>query len=233
MSAKGVITAVGTGATSVVVSNGTASASVTVIVNRSASSGGSGSGDNSGDGSGEALIDPVVKAIEAAEGDEVAFAQREVPVVTSEMLNALRLSGKTLVVEADGYTIRIAGTGVKNTAAQVSTALSFAPSEYGVTFTLNGGAALPGVVQVEMTGDNAAYTRVYLHNAVKGKGSCPRGRHGGRISADHPESPLRPCGLYLLHRGSCGHRGHHHRLYRHQETLLVLVTLIKEKQRLL
>ena len=173
VSAKGVITAVGTGATSVVVSNGTASASVTVIVNRSASSGGSGSGDNSGDnsgdGSGEALIDPVVEAIEAAEGDEVAFAQREVPVVTSEMLNALRLSGKTLAVEADGYTIRIAGTGVKNTAAQVSTALSFAPSEYGVTFTLNGGAALPGVVQVEMTGDNAAYTRVYLHNAVKGK----------------------------------------------------------------
>ena len=169
VSAKGVITAVGTGATSVVVSNGTASASVTVIVNRSASSGGSGSGDNSGDGNGEALIDPVVEAIEAAEGDEVTFAQREVPVVTSEMLNALRLSGKTLAVEADGYTIRIAGTGVKNTAAQVSTALSFAPSEYGVTFTLNGGAALPGVVQVEMTGDNAAYTRVYLHNAVKGK----------------------------------------------------------------
>ena len=51
----------------------------------------------------------------------------------------------------------------------MNTALSFAPSEYGVTFTLNGGAALPGVVQVEMTGDNAAYTRVYLHNAVKGK----------------------------------------------------------------
>ena len=42
-------------------------------------------------------------------------------------------------------------------------ALSFAPSEYGVTFTLNGGEALPGVVQVEMTGDNAAYTRIYLH----------------------------------------------------------------------
>ena len=69
----------------------------------------------------------------------------------------------------DNYTIRIAGRDVKNTSAQVSTALSFAPSEYGVTFTLNGGEALPGVVQVEMTGDNAAYTRVYLHNAVKGK----------------------------------------------------------------
>ena len=159
VSAKGVITAVGTGATSIVVSNGTASASVTVIVNRNASSSGNG---------GEVITDPVVEAIEADGTDEVTFAQREVPTITGEMLNALRLNGKTLVVEADNYTIRIAGRDVKSTSAQVSTALSFAPSEYGVTFTLNGGA-LPGVVQVEMTGDNAAYTRVYLHNAVKGK----------------------------------------------------------------
>ena len=167
VSAKGVITAVGTGATSIVVSNGTASASVTVIVNRNASS--SGNGGGSTDSSNGEVTDPVVEAIEADGTDEVTFAQREVPTITGEMLNALRLNGKTLVVEADNYTIRIAGRDVKNTSAQVSTALSFAPSEYGVTFTLNGGEALPGVVQVEMTGDNAAYTRVYLHNALKGK----------------------------------------------------------------
>ena len=168
VSAKGVITAVGTGATSIVVSNGTASASVTVIVNRNASSSGNGGGSTDGN-NGEVITDPVVEAIEADGTDEVTFAQREVPIITGEMLNALRLNGKTLVVEADNYTIRIAGRDVKSTSAQVSTALSFAPSEYGVTFTLNGGEALPGVVQVEMTGDNAAYTRVYLHNAVKGK----------------------------------------------------------------
>lgn len=168
VSAKGVITAVGTGATSIVVSNGTASASVTVIVNRNASSSGNGGGSTDGN-NGEVITDPVVEAIEADGTDEVTFAQREVPTITGEMLNALRLNGKTLVVEADNYTIRIAGRDVKSTSAQVSTALSFAPSEYGVTFTLNGGEALPGVVQVEMTGDNAAYTRVYLHNAVKGK----------------------------------------------------------------
>ena len=168
VSAKGVITAVGTGATSIVVSNGTASASVTVIVNRNASSSGNGGGSTD-DSNGEVITDPVVEAIEADGTDEVTFAQRELPTITSEMLNALRLNGKTLVVEADNYTIRIAGRDVKSTSAQVSTALSFAPSEYGVTFTLNGGEALPGVVQVEMTGDNAAYTRVYLHNAVKGK----------------------------------------------------------------
>ena len=151
-----------------VVSNGTASASVTVIVNRNASSSGNG-GDSTDSSNGEVITDPVVEAIEADGTDEVTFAQREVPTITGEMLNALRLNGKTLVVEADNYTIRIAGRDVKSTSAQVSTALSFAPSEYGVTFTLNGGEALPGVVQVEMTGDNAAYTRVYLHNAVKGK----------------------------------------------------------------
>ena len=168
VSAKGVITAVGTGATSIVVSNGTASASVTVIVNRNASSSGNGGGSTD-DSNGEVITDPVVEAIEADGTDEVTFPQRELPTITGEMLNALRLNGKTLVVEADNYTIRIAGRDVKNTSAQVSTALSFAPSEYGVTFTLNGGEALPGVVQVEMTGDNAAYTRVYLHNALKGK----------------------------------------------------------------
>lgn len=169
VSAKGVITAVGTGATSIVVSNGTASASVTVIVNRNASSSGNGGSSTDDSNNGEVVTDPVVEAIEADGTDEVTFAQRELPTITGEMLNALRLNGKTLVVEADNYTIRIAGRDVKNTSAQVSTALSFAPSEYGVTFTLNGGEALPGVVQVEMTGDNAAYTRVYLHNALKGK----------------------------------------------------------------
>ncbi len=159
----------GTGATSIVVSNGTASASVTVIVNRNASSSGNG-GDSTDSSNGEVITDPVVEAIEADGTDEVTFAQREVPTITGEMLNALRLNGKTLVVEADNYTIRIAGRDVKSTSAQVSTALSFAPSEYGVTFTLNGRRGFcRAVVQVEMTGDNAAYTRVYLHNAVKGK----------------------------------------------------------------
>ena len=106
VSAKGVITAVGTGATSIVVSNGTASASVTVIVNRNASSSGNGGGSTD-DSNGEVITDPVVEAIEADGTDEVTFAQREVPTITGEMLNALRLNGKTLVVEADNYTIRI------------------------------------------------------------------------------------------------------------------------------
>lgn len=191
VSGKGVITAVGTGATSVIVSNGTASASVTVIVNRSASySDGSSSGDGSENG-GEVDTDPIVEAIQTAEGDEITFPQSQVPVVTSDMLNALRLSGKTLAVEASDYTLRISGADVKSTTAPVSTALSFAPSEYGVTFTLNGGETLPGTVNIELTGDNAAYTRVYLHNAVKGKWQFLNCYKDGVLSAD-------TAGEYLL-----------------------------------
>lgn len=57
---SGVITGVSTGATSVIVSNGTVSSSVTVIVNRTASA--SSDGDNSGDGTpaDETPTDPVV-----------------------------------------------------------------------------------------------------------------------------------------------------------------------------
>ena len=56
---------------------------------------------------------------------------------------------------------------------------------------IKGGAALPGVVQVEMTGDNAAYTRVYLHNALKGKWQFLNSYKDGVITAD-------TAGRYLL-----------------------------------
>ena len=71
---SGVITGVSTGATSVIVSNGTVSSSVTVIVNRTASA--SSDGDNSGDGTpaDETPTDPVVAAIENAASDTVGVS---------------------------------------------------------------------------------------------------------------------------------------------------------------
>ena len=169
VSAKGVITAVGTGATSIVVSNGTASASVTVIVNRTASA--SSDGDNSGDGTpaDETPTDPVVAAIENAASDTVALSQQEAPVVSSDALNALRANNKTLVVNGDGYSLRFVGSSIKNTSAPVDTALTFTPSEHGVNFVLNNGEALPGTVEITFTGDYAAYSRIYLYNTVASK----------------------------------------------------------------
>ncbi len=166
---SGVITGVSTGATSVIVSNGTVSSSVTVIVNRTASA--SSDGDNSGDGTpaDETPTDPVVAAIENAASDTVALSQQEAPVVSSDALNALRTNNKTLVVNGDGYSLRFVGSSIKNTSAPVDTALTFTPSEHGVNFVLNNGEALPGTVEITFTGDYAAYSRIYLYNTVASK----------------------------------------------------------------
>lgn len=126
VSPSGVITAVGTGATSITVSNGTASAMVTVIVNRSAASSSDNSSDSSStepDNDAPIEIDPVVQAIQDSEDNEIVFTQAEVPTVTGDILNALRTTGKTLCVVGDGYTMQIAGSGVKSTTSELDTML--------------------------------------------------------------------------------------------------------------
>ena len=166
VSAGGVITGVATGATSVVVSNGTASSSVTVIVNRTASSSGSEGSTDGSETPDAATTDLVAQAITAAEGSEVVLTQAEAPLLSAEALNALRTSGKTLVVNGSGYTIRLAAEDVKNTSATLDTALTFAADEKGLRFTLNNGQPLPGTVQLTMTDENAAYSRLYLYNTI-------------------------------------------------------------------
>ena len=79
VSPSGVITAVGTGATSITVSNGKASAMVTVIVNRTASDSSDSSsgtdGDNSSGNDDTITLDPIVKAIQDSE-DTRSFLPR-------------------------------------------------------------------------------------------------------------------------------------------------------------
>ena len=183
VNSKGVITGVGTGATSVIVTNGTVSASVTVIVNRNAASS-NGSGDG-GNGTEEPIeTDPIVEAIEAANGGEVTYTTAEIPVITSDILNALRRSNATLTVTADDYSLRIAGSSIKNTATAVSTALTFTPDAHGLAFTLNNGEALPGTVDVVLHGEAAGYGRLYLYNAASEKWQFLNSYRDGVISAD-------------------------------------------------
>ena len=154
VSGSGVITGVATGATSVVVSNGTASTSVTVIVNRS---------DTSGEGTEDNVTtDATVAAIQNAAGEEVSLYQSDVPAITGEILSALRTTGRSLIVLGEDYTLRIDGTGIKSTQGGFSTALTFAPDENGLSFQLGESGALPCVVQITLTGENAAYSRLYL-----------------------------------------------------------------------
>ena len=194
VSPTGVVTAVGTGSTSITISNGKASAMVTVIVNRTADSSSTDSnGDNNGtdnpDNDGTIPLDPVVQAIQNSTDDQVVFAQSEVPTVTSDILNALRTTGKTLCVVGDGYTLNIAGKNVKSTTSEISTAVTFTPCEEGLEFELDNGGALPCAVQLEL--DVTSYSRLYLYNTVNNKWQYLNSYKDGVITAD-------TAGRYLL-----------------------------------
>ena len=182
VSANGVITGVSTGATAVIVSNGTVSSSVTVIVNRTASASGDDT-NNSGDGD-TTETDPIAAAIENAASDTISYPQSQVPVVTSEMLNILRKTGRTLVLNANDYVMTIDGTTIRNTNGEVYTMLNFTEDEYGLRFSLNDGEALPCGVKITMTGENASYGRLYLHNTVTEKWQFLNSYKGGEASVD-------------------------------------------------
>ena len=191
VSGSGVITGVATGATSVVVSNGTASTSVTVIVNRTASTSGS-SSDTSGEGTEDNVTtDATVAAIQNAAGEEVSLYQSDVPAITGEILSALRTTGRSLIVLGEDYTLRIDGTSIKSTQGGFSTALTFAPDENGLSFQLGENGALPCVVQITLAGENAAYSRLYLHNTASEKWQFLNSYKDGTITAD-------TAGSYLL-----------------------------------
>ena len=188
---KATITGVATGATSVVVSNGTASTSVTVIVNRTASTSGS-SSDTSGEGTEDNVTtDATVAAIQNAAGEEVSLYQSDVPAITGEILSALRTTGRSLIVLGEDYTLRIDGTSIKSTQGGFSTALTFAPDENGLSFQLGENGALPCVVQITLAGENAAYSRLYLHNTASEKWQFLNSYKDGTITAD-------TAGSYLL-----------------------------------
>ena len=94
--------------------------------------------------------------------------QADIPLITSEMLNALRRTGKTMNITGEGYILTIKGTDIRNTQNTINTAVVFTPSteENGLEFTLNDGSAMPCTVSVTMTGENASYGRLYLYNTA-------------------------------------------------------------------
>lgn len=187
------VTAVGTGSTSITISNGKATAMVTVIVNRSADaasgSDSSNDGTNTPDDNTTIPLDPVVQTIQDSTEDQVVFAQSEVPIVTGEILNALRTTGKTLCVVGDGYTLNVSGKDVKSTTSEIDTAITFTESEEGLEFELDNGRTLPCAVQLEL--DVSTYSRLYLYNTISNKWQFLNSYKDGVITAD-------TAGRYLL-----------------------------------
>ena len=193
VSPSGVITAVGTGSTSITVSNGKATALVTVIVNRSASaSSGSDSsnGDDASNGDDDKItLDPTVQTIQDSTDHEVVFAQSEVPVITGDILNSLRTTGKTLCVVGDGYTLQVSGKDVRNTTGELNTSLELQQVEQGLEFVVNDGKTVPCSARIDL--DKSDYSRLYLYNETTGKWQYLNSYKDGAITLD-------TAGRYLL-----------------------------------
>ena len=193
VSPSGVVTAVGTGSTSITVSNGKATALVTVIVNRSASaSSGSDSsnGDDAANGDDDKItLDPTVQTIQDSTDHEVVFAQSEVPVITGDILNSLRTTGKTLCVVGDGYTLQVSGKDVRNTTGELNTSLELQQVEQGLEFVVNDGKTVPCSARIDL--DKSDYSRLYLYNETTGKWQYLNSYKDGVITLD-------TAGRYLL-----------------------------------
>ena len=193
VSPTGVVTAVGTGSTSITISNGKATAMVTVIVNRSAeaSSGSNSSNDGTDapDDNPSIPLDPVVQTIQDSTEDQVVFAQSEVPIVTGEILNALRTTGKTLCVVGDGYTLQVSGKDVRNTTGELNTSLELQQVEQGLEFVVNDGKTVPCSARIDL--DKCDYSRLYLYNETTGKWQYLNSYKDGVITLD-------TAGRYLL-----------------------------------
>jgi hypothetical protein len=196
VSSSGVITAVASGSTTVLVSNGATKAAITVIVNLNATV----ENGNTEEASPEASATPeaiatLVEQIQNAEnGAELRVAQSDMPVLPAQVLKALHGKNVTLTVVCDGYEMQLRGEDVVNAGNELDTRLTFTEDteNNGMTFTLNGGANLPGTVRVVLNDEMAGeYTHLYLYNTTLEKWQTLN-TYSGRTMA------LSTAGQYLL-----------------------------------
>lgn len=129
----------------------------------------------------------MVQTIQDSTEDQVVFAQSEVPIVTGEILNALRTTGKTLCVVGDGYTLNVSGKEVKSTTSEIDTAITFHRERRGAGVELDG-RTLPCAVQLEL--DVSTYSRLYLYNTISNKWQF---LNSTRTASSPPTPPAATC----------------------------------------
>ena len=137
-------------------------------------------------------LSPVVRPRNST--DSVVFISDDTSILTVSNSGVVQAVGvgttrKTLCVVGDGYTMQIAGSGVKSTTSELDTMLILTESDQGIEFELDKGKALPCSVRIDL--DVSTYTRLYLYNAVSNKWQYLNSYTDGIITAD-------TAGRYLL-----------------------------------
>lgn len=154
VSADGVVCAKACGSTSILVSNGDATISVSVIVNETG------------------MADGMAEEMEVTEDQETTVYEKiisagQVPVVQAEMLKYFYDEKTMLIVEGDGYSLYVDGNSIVNYKNRLYTGLVFEEEPAGYSFTFNRGKELCGPVTVKLEKKMGNY--LYLYNPSKEK----------------------------------------------------------------
>lgn len=180
---EGVITAVSPGSTSVVVSNGSATSVISVIVNQEEET----SVDETENTvvEEENAISPLALEIQNGSDSQTFIASGElVPIVTSDVLKVLYGTNKTLCVKFDNYSISITGNDIVNIDNELNTVLSFVETDDGILFRPNNGNQFPGKLSIATSNIDKKYKWLYLYNESLEKWQLLSSYENGVITID-------------------------------------------------
>lgn len=205
VSAGGLITAKQTGSTTVLVSNGDMSNSVTVIVNTNTGTeteaAASASASNTSQSTAPRQENSLINSIRIQE--HTTAEVEDCPLLTKDMLKALYESGNTLELKAADYTLMISGEDIVNYENELDTRLTLKNEKGKISFALNGGDNLPGMVTLKLN-TKADIKYIYLYNTVKEKYEKLSAADMTTLSLDTPgkylltEAKLRSMSLSIL-----------------------------------
>lgn len=184
VSSQGLVTAVASGNSSILVSNGESMTAVTVIVN-------------------EPMSEEKEDTAQVTKTSEEKQYPNELTVseyacITEEMLKYYYESKEIVTIQGEGYTYSFRGEDIVNYHNEFHTELNFTEPGKGVTFALNDGNPLFGPVQLRI--DNKEKGYLYLYNEGKEKYELLQEGNFTNITLDTP-------GTYLIADKKLGNGG--------------------------
>lgn len=177
VSAKGVITAKSCGSTAVIVTNGEAHVSVSVIVNENG-----------------VVSDQMEESGESRE-ENIVFPEKvnvqKYAVISEEMLKYFYETEKMLTIQGDGYTMYLDGRDIVNCENELKTELHFQTEENGFSFVVNEENKLCGKIKIDLSKKVTDEKYLYLYNEQKD-------RYQRIAMEDIKELSIDTAGTYLL-----------------------------------
>lgn len=165
VSSSGVITAVKSGDCSITVSNSSSKAVISVIVNQNTDETMT-ADESSVDMQELEVSSPTLLEIQNGEdGKEFFVYQKDMEVITSDILSALYGTKKKLTVVCDGYHISVNGSDIKNINNPVQTDIHLSVEDKEATFLMNHeGSNLCGSVTITFVDTCEGFCWLYLYN---------------------------------------------------------------------